>query len=230
MILRSAVLLSAYLSMDNSFADSYKLSPAKIPNVSFSTYDANSPSEDRLILHDAKSWKLFGVLDGHGGWQVSNFVQQKIVEEITLNLSNVPLTDAKCGGDIDDAIYKSFENTEEDYARRVKPAFELGFGDVSSIGSCVLLALKYENQLIIANCGDSRAVLGSAISRDIPNTNKKNVDKTTHSIHALALSNDHNARMPLEVALLKSAHPDEPNIVQCKHPDACYVKGRLQVK
>lgn len=43
------------------------------------------------------------------------------------------------------------------------------------------------------------------------------------------LSRDHNARMPLEKINLQLMHPNEENIVVCKNPHACYVKGRLQL-
>ena len=35
--------------------------------------------------------------------------------------------------------------------------------------------------------------------------------------------------MPLEQIYLKLLHPNEENIIVCKNPHACYVKGRLQL-
>jgi pyruvate dehydrogenase phosphatase len=43
------------------------------------------------------------------------------------------------------------------------------------------------------------------------------------------ITRDHNAREPAELLLLQQNHPNEPNIVVCKNPHACYVKGRLQL-
>ena len=45
---------------------------------------------------------------------------------------------------------------------------------------------------------------------------------------ATPLSNDHNAREEREKKRLEREHPNEPDIVVCKHKDSCYVKGRLQ--
>ena len=45
----------------------------------------------------------------------------------------------------------------------------LGFGNVSSVGSCVLLALNYNHKLVLANCGDCRAILGTVIRSDRSN-------------------------------------------------------------
>lgn len=42
------------------------------------------------------------------------------------------------------------------------------------------------------------------------------------------LSSDHNAKFPGEQMSLRKMHPNEPDIVICKNPTSCYVKGRLQ--
>jgi pyruvate dehydrogenase phosphatase len=47
-------------------------------------------------------------------------------------------------------------------------------------------------------------------------------------VEAVVLSRDHNAREPEEKARLAREHPGEENVVVCKHPTACYTKGRLQ--
>ena len=46
---------------------------------------------------------------------------------------------------------------------------------------------------------------------------------------ATRLTSDHNARIPLEYLKLLKEHPGETDIVKCKNPHACYVKGRLQL-
>jgi len=45
---------------------------------------------------------------------------------------------------------------------------------------------------------------------------------------AVELSRDHNCREERERAKLVEAHPDEPDVVVCRRPDACYIKGKLQ--
>ena len=71
-----------------------------------------------------------------------------------------------------------------------------------------------ENHLIVSNLGDCRAVLGH---------------EDGNQIKSLAITHDHNCRLPLEKFLLQQAHPNEKDIVICKSPHACYVKGRLQL-
>ena len=48
------------------------------------------------------------------------------------------------------------------------------------------------------------------------------------ALTAWDLSSDHNARVPREQLRLIREHPLEPDIIRCKRPDSCYVKGRLQ--
>ncbi|KAH9253761.1 hypothetical protein BASA81_008379 [Batrachochytrium salamandrivorans] len=45
---------------------------------------------------------------------------------------------------------------------------------------------------------------------------------------AVALSKDHNCREPRERKKLELEHPDELDVVVCKRPDICYIKGKLQ--
>lgn len=45
---------------------------------------------------------------------------------------------------------------------------------------------------------------------------------------AVALSQDHNCREPRERKKLELEHPDELDVVVCKRPDVCYIKGKLQ--
>jgi pyruvate dehydrogenase phosphatase len=97
----------------------------------------------------------------------------------------------------------------------------MGHGEVAKVGSCVLVALKNADRLVIANCGDCRAILGSE-------DNSGTKDKTKRFL-ATRITSDHNARVPLERMLLEKNHPNEANIVVCKSPTACYVKGRLQL-
>lgn len=63
--------------------------------------------------------------------------------------------------------------------------------------------------------GDCRAVLGQKHAKG-------------KGWKGIALSEDHNAKMPKEMKALTEAHPGETDIVKCKHANACYVKGRLQ--
>lgn len=51
----------------------------------------------------------------------------------------------------------------------------------------------------------------------------------THATYATVINRDHNSRVPFEQEELRKAHPNEPDLILCKNPHACYVKGRLQL-
>jgi pyruvate dehydrogenase phosphatase len=99
-------------------------------------------------------------------------------------------------------------------------------------GSCALLAVERQGWLHVAHAGDCRAVVTCGKGERI-----------------LLATLDHNAKEAAEQLQLRSAHPGEEDVVVCsprictatvscsisycvfkicKHPTACYVKGRLQ--
>ncbi|OQR85409.1 protein phosphatase 2C [Achlya hypogyna] len=169
------------------------------------SYRANFPNEDRWNVHvDAEQGVLAAVMDGHGGWQVAEFVHTHLVNETRRALAQAKPFEA---------IPQAFANTDELLKKTLLPAFELGFGVVNRVGSCALLAYASDDALIVANAGDVRAVLGTEING---------------STLAIAMSRDHNAKYASEQEKLIDAHPDEQDIVLCRHEDACYVKGGLQ--
>jgi len=87
------------------------------------------------------------VFDGHGGWQVSDFVSDYLIMEINNQINNYHRQHHNDSGhhdqqqyqdhitadisllaemDLDDVLVKSFQNTEDVIIKNVKPAFELG--------------------------------------------------------------------------------------------------------
>jgi pyruvate dehydrogenase phosphatase len=186
-------------------------------SIASHTYSANNPSEDRIMLGAIKGWSYGGVFDGHGGWQVSDVASQVL---LTLILQRLTASDA--GHSTQDAITRgiidSFEEMEDMIVQSLRPAFQFGFGDLAKVGSCVLVALKKDNALVIANCGDCRAVLGTTESADLKSR-----------ILSTQINHEHNCRHQLEQQRLLEAHPNEPDLVVCKNSHACYVKGRLQL-
>lgn len=126
-------------------------------------------------------------------------------------------------------VVRAFHATDQYYVDSVaRPAFAAGFGEVASVGSCVCVALmaRSERRLVVANLGDCRAVLGSSGAT-------AGADNTAVWT-ARQITRDHNCRLPEEQEALLRAHPTESigdggNLVVCKSPHACYVKGRLQL-
>jgi pyruvate dehydrogenase phosphatase len=99
-------------------------------------------------------------------------------------------------------------------------------------GSCALLAVERHGWLHVAHAGDCRAVVSCGNGQQL-----------------LLATQDHNAKEATEQVQLRNAHPGEDDVVVrllrifpvalfhaasqcvckiCKHPTACYVKGRLQ--
>lgn len=184
-------------------------------SVSF-TYDANDPSEDRNIINtEVKGWSVAAVFDGHGGFNVAEYASKTLLAAVYERLP-VEIDDEI---DLDHSITAAFNDVELSYLNSIRKIYEMGFGSVAKVGSCVLLVLKRENHLIVSNCGDCRAVLGSVIASPT----------ASEAAFATRISREHNARIPLEVLTLNTEHPNESNIVRCKSPHACYVKGRLQL-
>ncbi|CAK4082019.1 unnamed protein product [Aphanomyces euteiches] len=183
---------------------------AGIKSYSCASYKANLPIEDRFAVHADKHTVYAAIFDGHGGWQVAEYAQNHLIENAKAELAK---ESAQTVTKIESALEQAFLRTDFDLKEIVRGAFQLGFGQVNRVGACSMLAYVTDNLLVIANAGDERAVLGS-----FENDN----------LIAIPMSNDHNAKLPVEMARLAREHPGEDNIVVCKHPESCYVKGGLQ--
>ena len=152
------------------------------------------------------------------------------------------------------ALTRAFERLDREWSATVLQAFRAGFGQVGRVGSCALVVVvdEEEGAVFTAQAGDSMAVLGrrqgggagggesseggsedgSSVKGvyDVLPAGQGAAGKEGYTAHVLC--NEHNARLPAQIARLKLAHPGEDEtIVRCKrnNPDACYVKGRLQV-
>lgn len=214
-----------YSSRNKAYADTYPFVKSKSSRLSTllpsytATYDANNPSEDRAVKHRAiGNWQCAAIFDGHGGWQVSEFASKSIFDHLSRNMidKNVDLIaeDFINKDTISQLLIDTFAKVEIDYINSVSQTFKLGYGEVAKVGSCALVVLRNNNQLFVANCGDCRAVLATS---------------ENSSLIATRLTNDHNAREPAEKEKLVREHPNELDVVVCKSPHACYVKGRLQL-
>lgn len=151
-----------------------------------------------------------------GGWQCAEFAQKYLVPKLVEYLTKADDRNNKA----ENQIERAFNDIETSFTDAIRSAFQHGFGLVARVGACALVCVQRDGKLYVANCGDCRAVLGTrAVNADgLP----------TGEYHAVAMSRDHNARVPGIQALLKQQHPGENDIVMCKRPSVCYVKGRLQ--
>ena len=208
---------------------------------SAATYPANDPTEDRHVMKNTPSWGVAAVFDGHGGWQVSEHASKILVDKALANLELVNESDEIL---IDEKLTEAFDFMEKEVVSKVRPAFNMGFGEVAKVGSCVLLAFKKADRLVVANCGDCRAVLGTATSTApsssgaLQSSNSSllgifapKASPTRASVRFVStrINRDHNARVALEQLRLEQDHVGEGGLFRCKNPHACYVKGRLQL-
>jgi pyruvate dehydrogenase phosphatase len=197
--------------------------------TSFShSFPANNPSEDRLLVVNSQSeqpYQLFGVFDGHGGWQVSDYMMSKT--------PNILFSKLESGISVERAINETFLEIERSYIENIRPAYQLGFGDVAKVGCCANISILHNNILTVANSGDCRTIIATTLgpaSENISYDNNPVIANVNGELYtSYHVGRDHNARTPLEQFLLSDSHPNEENIVRCKNPHACYVKGRLQL-
>ncbi|CAH0475862.1 unnamed protein product [Peronospora belbahrii] len=202
------------------------IAKSRATRVSSTSYKANFPIEDKYAVETTDSGDVFAVvLDGHGGWQVSEYARKTLIGNVQKELSYLYKvgTNEPAQGDgttvsdvrVAAAIQRAFGRTDRDLMAAVASAFNLGFGAVARCGSCACLAYVHEGIVHVANAGDIRAVLGK-------------LGKDADTIVAEPLSNDQNAMAKFEQEKLSKEHPGEGNAFTCRHPDSCYVKGALQ--
>jgi pyruvate dehydrogenase phosphatase len=201
---------------------------------SLSTYPGNEYIEDRHEIREIVGGDVFcGVFDGHGGWQVAEYASVHLSKNLEMELSNMGhRTEPE---QVTKALVRAFERTDRGVIQKVHHAFEIGLGNVAKVGACALTVLIKGHHLFVANAGDCRAVLGKRPAPANGGAGGRRGTKAAAAAagekgqyEAVALSEDHNAKLPKEALALQQAHPGEADIVKCKHANACYVKGRLQ--
>lgn len=100
-----------------------------------------------LVKRGGRSYDFFGVYDGHGGWRVARDCSEllhKFVAEIV-------------GEDSGDEV--AWERVMAAGFRKMDEEVNKSGAAVASTGSTAVVALVGEEEVVVANCGDSRAVL-----------------------------------------------------------------------
>ena len=95
--------------------------------------------EDAYCAYESDFYSFYGLFDGHGGDEVSNFVARNLLKNIEIDISK---------SDFKEAIIKGFQKTDDklgDYA--------------TSQGSTAVTAFVKDKKIVTAHVGDSRAVL-----------------------------------------------------------------------
>ncbi|KAK4691562.1 pyruvate dehydrogenase phosphatase, partial [Lecanoromycetidae sp. Uapishka_2] len=177
---------------------------------------SNSPVEDELVSASgnedgAVKWMMWGVFDGHGGWETSAALHDQLTKYILRELlaasSNRSITEL-ASEDTDKAIFEAFKSLEHDIMEAgivaVYNATDYSDGlsrtRPTQAGSCALVSYyNCETEILKVACtGDSRAVLGYR-------------DPDGH-LRAIPYSFDQTGKNKDEVARLQAAHPNEPNM------------------
>ena len=127
---------------------------------SFSAYsykNGKKYNEDKLDINlnveiNNKNYSFYSVYDGHGGDVVSNYLKDNLQNEIIKHI--------KCFEDINQyykkIILESFENIECDIMKQSKKDIK-----IKKSGSCALILITNEDNIYIANLGDSRGIICS---------------------------------------------------------------------
>jgi len=172
--------------------------------VHMAATNANDPSEDRLAVVEVQGkGAFFGVFDGHGGFQCSEWCRETMLPEAARHVEE--------GQPVDKAMTSAAATTEETWLERVRAE-----QNEYTVGSCVCVAHVDDRCITVGNIGDCRCIVGTTGS--------------SGQIKAIALSRDHNARMPEEQRKLILEHPGEADVVMRadRWSPHWYIKGRLQ--
>ncbi|EZG47655.1 putative protein phosphatase 2C [Gregarina niphandrodes] len=209
--------------------------------------DPSSVSGRKAELIDGeqsgRQWMMAAVIDGHSGWQTSEYVAKNLAKFVDSGLRRV--RGVLTADRLRDVLTDSFLSLDESLRQKVIGAVELGHSLAGKPGATTACCLLNGEYVVMANVGDSRAYLCRA-GRPV------------------ALNACHNAGDPVESARLKADHPHDPDIIRCHEPapqntrvvrdpppnwllklatvtgihdysqprpptPACYVKGRLQL-
>ncbi|KAK6253450.1 hypothetical protein QUC31_015170 [Theobroma cacao] len=180
------------------------LKPHASGDYSIAVVQANNNLEDQSQVFTSPFATYVGVYDGHGGPEASRFVNKHLFPFLHKFATEQ-------GGLSADVIKKAFNATEEEFLHLVKQSLPLR-PQIASVGSCCLVGAISNDELYVANLGDSRAVLGRRVSAD-----KKNM------VVAERLSTDHNVGDEDVRKEVEALHPDDSHIV-------VYTRGVWRIK
>ncbi|RLO11174.1 hypothetical protein DYB28_005069 [Aphanomyces astaci] len=184
---------------------------ASVHRYTAASYAANDPNEDRYVVQVDSDAVFASVLDGHGGWEVAEYVNKHLVNNAATLLGN---TSSNNFAHIASSLSSAFVATDDALRAPLLPFFQSGHGKANRVGACTMLAYAKGSTLVVANAGDVRAVLAS--------------NDAWRGLVATPLSTDHNAKHVSEQNRLTEKHPNETDVVVCRSPESCRVKGILQ--
>jgi pyruvate dehydrogenase phosphatase len=165
-----------------------------IQSYSKASVASNDPIEDRQGEALGQAASVFGVFDGHAGFQVSEYLH-RVVPAAILERAETEAVDR--GGEVARQVFESEDDAVVRGVLRLARQGKEVTGDLVRrmyAGSCAIVALVKQDSLFVVNTGDCRAVLGV---------------KSPDGYRALPLSTDHTFDNPSEVARTFAEHPNE---------------------
>lgn len=183
---------------------------------------SNNPTEDdhaeAILPVPSGFWSLFGVYDGHCGWETSAWLRENMIQAITgalgdmyakvapSDLSSPPTPSPE---DIEKTFKDTFKRLDDDIVNvALEEAFKSPSRHKSLItlaaahaGSCALVSFydSHSRLLHVAITGDSRAILGRKT--------KDEDGKPTYEVRLLSAEQDGKSKA--EEARLNALHPGE---------------------
>ena len=115
----------------------------------------NRPYMEDTYSYDIKmpyGFEYYGVFDGHGGSEVSLYLQKYMRDAINKNIIDALNSNAE-SIDVGSIIHNSFETIVNDIPYKTS----------MTTGSTALIMLKFKDQIWIGNVGDSRAIMNNGL-------------------------------------------------------------------
>ncbi|CAM8973483.1 unnamed protein product [Rhodiola kirilowii] len=131
----------------------------------------------KRFVKNLADYDFFGVFDGHGGSNVARFCRERMHEVVAAEV-------VAAGGRIvnwEKVMTGSFGKVDEEVN-----CGEMATDKTKTVGSTAVVAVVGEDEVVVANCGDSRAVI-------------------CRSGVAVALSSDHKPNRPDELERVEAA-------------------------
>lgn len=166
----------------------------------YAFHAANDPIEDTYLIKADEEHELeyVSVFDGHGGYVVSQYCREECYNKFQKYLRAMK--------DIGKSLAHSFLEMDASWLKIVKnhmaQKHASTWNEVTA-GSCAVAAVfdKKNQQLIVANLGDSRAVVGSICS-------------DSQILEAVEMSKDHSATTDTERLRVRTEHAQDPHVIK----------------
>lgn len=179
--------------------------PSCVSYYTSSSLGSNWPNEDRHSSHVMNSTNtlLFGVYDGHSGWQVAELLSERLAPYVALSMDRDGIL-SDTSANMGESLKKAFVSLDGDIGSKcldlVGREADSHVAQTAAAGACAVVATIRANELTIANTGDCRAVLAVRQPNGM-------------GYKAIQLTQDQDADNPDEVKRLIAEHPGEAHTV-----------------